>query len=140
MKTLIELYDERPIENVLGTEVFRPEETIILCPPEVSVHALKETLEKYFSYRGCKVKLNIVSASLLDADKIEKQLQNILETHPDCAIDISGGTDAALFAAGVVSGDAAVYTYSRKKNSFFEIQTGCALLFSDGRRNSSPRT
>ena len=122
MKTLIELYDERPIENVLGTEVFRPEETIILCPPEVSVHALKETLEKYFSYRGCKVKLNIVSASLLDADKIEKQLQNILETHPDCAIDISGGTDAALFAAGVVSGDAAVYTYSRKKNSFFEIK------------------
>ena len=25
MKTLIELYDDRPIENVLGTEMFRPE-------------------------------------------------------------------------------------------------------------------
>ena len=31
MKTLIELYDERPIENVLGTEVFRPERTVFLC-------------------------------------------------------------------------------------------------------------
>ena len=35
MKTLIELYDERPIENVLGTEMFHPEETLMLCSPEV---------------------------------------------------------------------------------------------------------
>ena len=40
MKTLIELYDERPIENVLGTEMFRPEETIFICPPEVAEEAL----------------------------------------------------------------------------------------------------
>ena len=36
MKTLIELYDERPLENVLSTEVFRPERTVFLCPPEVA--------------------------------------------------------------------------------------------------------
>lgn len=122
MKTLIELYDERPIENVLGTEVFRPEETVILCPPEVKTSALKETLTKYFQYRKCPVKLTIIPVSLLDAAKIEKQLQNVLDTREDCAIDIAGGTDAALFAAGAVSGKAAVYTYSRKRNSFFEIK------------------
>ena len=36
MKTLIELYDESPIQNVLGTEMFHPEETILICPPEVA--------------------------------------------------------------------------------------------------------
>ena len=36
MKTLIELYDDRPIENVLGTEMFRPERTVFLCPPEIA--------------------------------------------------------------------------------------------------------
>lgn len=33
MKTLIELYDERAIENVLGPETFKPETVVYLCPP-----------------------------------------------------------------------------------------------------------
>ena len=123
MKTLIELYDERPIENVLATEMFLPEETIMLCSPEViSDKALKESLNRYFEHRGCPVTLTVVPVSLLDAAKVEKQLRKILETHEDCAIDISGGTDASLFAAGAACGDTPVFTYSRKKNSFFEIQ------------------
>jgi len=89
MKTLIELYDERPLENVLGTEMFRPEETIMLCPPEVvSDKVLRETLNKYFAYRGCPVKVTTVPVSLLDAAKVEKQLRKILEEHEDCAIDM----------------------------------------------------
>ena len=122
MKTLIELYDERPIENVMGTEMFRPEETILICPPEIEQNkALRQAMAQYFEHRKCPVKLTFVPVSLLDANKVEKQLRQILETHEDCAIDISGGTDAALFAAGAVSGETPVYTYSRKKNAFFEI-------------------
>ena len=123
MKTLIELYDERPIDNVLATEMFRPEEMVILCPPEaVSDKALRESLTRYFEYRNCPVRLTVVPVSLLDAAKVQKQLQKTLETHEDCAIDISGGTDASLFAAGAACGDTPVFTYSRKKNAFFEIQ------------------
>lgn len=123
MKTLIELYDERPIENVLATEMFRPEEMVILCPPEaVSDKTLRQSLSRYFKHRGCPVKLTTVPVSLLDAAKVEKQLRKILEEHEDCAIDISGGTDASLFAAGTACGDTPVFTYSRKKNAFFEIQ------------------
>lgn len=123
MKTLIELYDEKPIENVLGTEMFRPEETVILCPPEtVSERFLRQSLNRYFEYRGCPVKITVVPVSLLDAAKVERQLQKILETHEDCAIDISGGTDASLFAAGAVCGSTPVFTYSGRRNAFFEIQ------------------
>ena len=122
MKTLIELYDERPIENVLGTEVFHPAETVLICPPEVAANgALKKSMEQYFKHRKCPVKLTFVPVSMLDAVKVERQIEKVLSTHEDCAIDISGGTDAALFAAGAVSGDVPVYTYSRKKNAFFEI-------------------
>ena len=39
MKTLIELYDERPLENILATEVFRPERTVFLAPPEIAENA-----------------------------------------------------------------------------------------------------
>ena len=125
MKTLIELYDNSPVKNVIGTEMFRPEETVLLCPPELaSVKALKSSLEKYFEYRGCRVKLTLVQVSLLDASRVERTLREIVDSREDCAIDISGGTDASLFAAGAVSADrdVAVYTYSFKKNTFFEIK------------------
>ena len=123
MKTLIELYDERPIENVLGTEMFHPEETVLICPPEVERdQALKRSLRNYFEHRKCPVKLTFVAASLLDSVKVARTIQEVLDSREDCAIDISGGTDASLFAAGMVSGETPVFTYSRKKNSFFEIK------------------
>ena len=123
MKTLIELYDERPIENVLGTEMFHPSDMVMICPPDVAKNkAYRRSLEKYFAVRGCPVRVTFVSASLLDAVKVEKKLSQVLRTYPDCAIDISGGGDAALFAAGAVSEQTPVFTYSRKKNMFFEIK------------------
>ncbi len=123
MKTLIELYDERPIENVLGTETFRPEETVYICPPEVyEDRELREALENYFQLRGCRVKLSFVPVSLLDAVKVESTLKKVIASREDCAVDISGGTDAALFAAGAVSDSIPVFTYSRKRNTFYEIR------------------
>lgn len=123
MDTLIELYDTVPIENVLGTEMFRPRETILICPPEIEQNRqFRRSLRSYFEYRQCPVKLTFIPVSMLDAVKIERVLREVVEAHPDCAIDISGGTDAALFAAGVVSGETPVFTYSRRKNAFFEIK------------------
>ena len=123
MKSLIELYDSIPINNVLGTEMFRPQETIFICPPEVEAdRALRRALKKYFEHRDCPVKLTFIPVSMVDAVRIERVLREVLESRPDCAIDISGGTDASLFAAGAASGGTAVFTYSQKKNTFFEIK------------------
>lgn len=123
MNTLIELYDTVPIENVLGTEMFRPRELILICPPEIEQdRQYRRSLRAYFEYRKVQVKLTFISVSMLDAVKIERVLREVLDAHPNCAIDISGGTDAALFAAGAVSGESAVFTYSSKRNAFFEIK------------------
>ena len=123
MKTLIELYDQMPIKNVLGPEMFWPEETIFICPPEVeSNRELRRSLRKYFEHRNCPMKLTFIPVSMVDAVKVEKVLREVLETHRDSAVDISGGTDATLFAAGAVSENTPVFTYSRKKNAFFEIK------------------
>ena len=35
VQTLVELYDERPLENVLGVEIFRPERVIYVCPNDL---------------------------------------------------------------------------------------------------------
>ena len=123
MKTLIELYDESPIENVLAMLVFRPEETIFLCPPEAANdRAMKKAMRDFLAHMNCPSRVKFVPVSMLDAEKTGHVLQEVLESRKDCAIDISGGTDAALFATGQVSGETPVFTYSVRKNAFFEIK------------------
>jgi len=51
MKTLVELYDERPLENVLSTEMFRPERTVYIYSSDVGERE-KRALRDYFIHRG----------------------------------------------------------------------------------------
>ena len=124
MKTLIELYDERPMENVLAAEMFRPERTVFICPPEVAgSEAMRESLERYFRARDVGTQPLFVPVNMLDTAEVTRGLRSVLEKYEDCAIDISGGTDSALFAAGMVAGEreTPVFTYSHRQNTFFSI-------------------
>lgn len=124
MKTLIELYDERIIENVLGPESFHPEHIIYLCPAEVAEdERQRDSLRQFLRSRGLQADMEFMSTSLYKSDRILQQLKKIAALHADCAMDVTGGTDAALFAAGMFcsESDIPVFTYSRKRNSFYNI-------------------
>ena len=124
MDTLIELYDERAIENILAPDMFRPERIIYLCPGEIAQNRNRqEKLKDFFLRRGWKPELIFLEASLFKADRILRQLLSIGEKYPDCALDATGGSDAALFAAGMFSArtGAPAFTYSRKRNCFYDI-------------------
>ena len=123
MKTLIELYDERPIENVLSAEMFRPERIVYICPETIFNDRQKHRkLVEYFKHRGINIELVFRKAKVYEMDTILELLRETVKTYPDCAIDVSGGTDDALFAAGRLSAeiDIPVFTYSRKLNRYFE--------------------
>lgn len=124
MNTLIELYDERAIENILAPDVFRPQRIIYLCPAEVAQdRARQKMMRMFFKRRGWNPELIFMEASRYKADRILRQLLSIGEKYPDCALDITGGSDAALFAAGMFTAKtgAPAFTYSRKKNRFYDI-------------------
>lgn len=140
MKTLIELYDERAIENVLAPDMFRPERIVYLCPSEVAQdRRQQETLRAFFLRRGWTPEVFFTETSLFKADRILRQLLSINEKYPDCALDITGGSDAALFAAGMFAAQTGVpaFTYSRKQNQFYDISGAsfaddlpCSLTYS----------
>ena len=140
MNTLIELYDERAIENILAPDMFRPQRIVYLCPGEiVRDRTRQEKLAAFFQRRGWEPELVFLEASLFKADRILRQLVTVGEKYPDCAIDVTGGSDAALFAAGMFAAQKGVpaFTYSRKKNSFYDISGAafaddlhCDLLYS----------
>ena len=140
MNTLIELYDERAIENVLAADMFRPQRIIFLCPTEVAQNRQRqEQIGDFFRHRGWDPELIFVETSLYKADRILRQLLSINEKYPDCALDITGGSDAELFAAGMFASkvNVSVFTYSRKKNRFYNISGAefaddlpCDILYS----------
>ena len=124
MDTLIELYDERAIENVLTADLFRPRRIVYLCPAEVAQsRARQEQVAAFFRYRGWEPELIFQETSLYKVDSILRQLLAINEKYPDCAMDVTGGSDAELFAAGMFAARANVraFTYSRRKNRFYNI-------------------
>lgn len=126
MQTLIELYDERPLENVLGVEMFHPAKVIYVCPPSVAEdRRIKRHLASFFRHRGLEVELSFARARIFDTEDVLSLLRRIVEQEPDCALDITGGTDAVLFAAGLLSAERPipVFTYSRRQNKFFDIRS-----------------
>ena len=125
MQTLIELYDERPLENILGVEMFRPERVIYVCPDPVAGNIrVQRHLEDYFRHRGLTPELRFNRADIYNAESMLRLLRRTVGENPDCALDITGGTDAVLFAAGLLSAEAPipVFTYSRKRNRFYDIR------------------
>ena len=125
MQTLIELFDKRPIANVLGTEMFQPERTVFLCDKEISENrSMQQKLKNYFKQRGLGTQVQFRETATLNAASVKRTLEAVVEQYPDCALDISGGSDAALFAGGLLCAEQPlpVFTYSRKRNTFFDIQ------------------
>ena len=140
MNTLIELYDERAIENVLAADMFRPKRIIFLCPTEVAQSQRRQNqIGDFFRHRGWNPELIFVETSQFEVDCILQQLLTISEKCPGCALDVTGGSDAELFAAGMFAAKANVsaFTYSRKKNRFYNISGAefandlpCNILYS----------
>ena len=125
METLIELYDERPLENVLGVDMFHPKRVVYICPGSVASDLnLQNKLRLYFRHRSLHVELIFYRAGMFDAEEMLKVFRKVLSLYPDSVLDITGGTDAVLFAAGLLSAESSipVITYSRKENKFYNIR------------------
>ena len=124
VNTLVELYDERPLENVLGVEIFHPERVIYICPDGTTPRNAKNQLKQYFLHRGIQSPLRFLHVNVFDTHAVLRLFRKILSQFPDSVLDITGGTDAVLFAAGLACAEAKipVVTYSRIRNRFYSIQ------------------
>ena len=84
MNTLIELYDERAIENVLAADMFRPQRIVYLCPTEVAQNReQQDQIGAFFKHRGWNPELIFLEASLYKVDRILRQLLAISEKYPN---------------------------------------------------------
>ena len=99
MKTLIELYDLEPINNVYSADAIKPKEVIFVGGSEMT--SRKTFLRKYLSEKGIEV--HFEKCNPKDCDSVGKKILEIINTHPDSTLDLTGGSDEAIFAAGRLS-------------------------------------
>lgn len=103
IKTLIELFDECQIENVMSALAYEPEKIIYIGFKNVMTSSRKDALEHFFRMRRLKSKISYEIVSRYDYDDIKKRLYSILEQNDDCVLDLTGGKELVLTAMGAVS-------------------------------------
>ena len=66
-RTLIELYDERPLENVLACEMLDPVRVVFMCPEEVrNSRRRTSAIKNYLKRKGWNGEIRFVAADMLE--------------------------------------------------------------------------
>ena len=90
MKTIVEIYDTKPIENVTASLALKPDKLILLChnkPDDKEVHNIK----RFFSAVMKDLEIIFKVLSSLDSDHITKELEEIVTNNEDAAFELTGG-------------------------------------------------
>ena len=125
-KTLIELYDDEPVYNILPAASVRPCRLICLGGRKLRGQKIKGKTVTPLRYLEIDVPCEFYTADMSDLASVKKQLEIIIDTYPDCIVDITGGNETALVAVGAVSAERSlsVFRYDRLKGCFRNV-CGC---------------
>ena len=129
MKVLIELFDSEQIFNYLATLVFRPEKVYFVgdsrnmggnCRIKAEKLARMKNISTKFLYKYvAPTDFHVMRSKISEIIEDEKRLGN------DCVIDVTGGRDLALVAAGnLMSHGIEVIRYDPKNKVFRSLSDG----------------
>lgn len=123
MKTLIELFDESPILNVLASVAFKPEKLIFFGADPLQVEESRGDYNRFFKSRGESPEIEYISADMENIDEVNDTLAKIISENPDCVVDVTGGKDIALLAAGMAAVKLGVplIAYNRRTKKYANI-------------------
>ena len=107
IKTLIELYDKQPMENILGACIFSPAMVVYICDARDSSMRKEMAVERLFKSRNMKTKARFYYIDTSNPEMVWRTFEAVVRDYPDCVFDCTGGKDLVLLQAGL---------YCREKN------------------------
>lgn len=117
MNTIIELFDEENIENIVSCFAMLPEKIIFIGYkiPEKK----RRAIEGFIKGRGIDVKLDFVTLKNRELMPTIDTINKIIDENPDCAIELTGGEEliAAAIGAVAVEREIPVFSYNLKKHT-----------------------
>ena len=97
--TLVECFDQRVMQNVVGCLRLRPEKVIFLGQQSQMQGPLTR-LQGFFDARGMDIQVQPCPVDLQDLPGISAMLQELLRQEQECVIDIAGGDERIVMAVG----------------------------------------
>ena len=105
MRVLIELHDTlQPVENVISACVLKPDVLVILGDRKIEKNKYRKPILSFFETEGMDVRLDLRTCGLHDVEQVVECLNKVLDQYgqENCIVDVSGGSDVLLLAAGHV--------------------------------------
>lgn len=103
IKTLVEIFDGSPVENVIAGLRFKPEKIIFVGFKNLMKEKTKKAIADLFNKKNISTELVFEIVPRYDFEEITHRLCEITEKNEDCWFDLSGGKDITLAAMGLVS-------------------------------------
>ena len=131
MKTIVELYDKEPLENVLSACVFEPDMVVYICDARDSSLRKEIAVERLFKSRGLRTQSRFYYINTSDVKAIRKTMEAICRDYPQCAFDCTGGKDLVLITAGIFCKEenVAAYYIDLRRKKMVNLY-GCEALVS----------
>lgn len=129
MKVLIELFDTEQIYNYIATLVFKPEKVYFVGDGEIMDDGCRRKAEKLARMKNLNTKFlyRFVNPDnfILLRTKIEEIIEDEKKHGNECVIDVTGGRDLALVAAGyLMSLGTEIIRYDSKNKIFRSLSNG----------------
>lgn len=99
--TLIECFDNNPINNIVGCLRHRPERVIFIGRQDDMKKPVK-TFQKILDERGISTEIIMRDVNMSDPAEITQALTDIVKNEFFCTIDIDGGNRRVLMAVGAL--------------------------------------
>ena len=99
--TLIEFYDTTVAHTAMGPLALHPDK-IVLVGEKYGMKEQGERLRALLESRGNPVEMEYLVIHRSEVRTVLETLSGILDREKDCQIDLTGGEDLALFAAGQI--------------------------------------
>ena len=105
MNVLIEFYDsEEPILNLLSCMALKPDVCVFLGEERIRRQKSQRSLINPLKIAEINTSLRFVAVNIFDFEEICTALNKLLEEYRDtrCIVDVCGGNDLLLLAAGTL--------------------------------------
>ena len=114
-ETIIEIYDDEPIYNVLALTQFYPKRVVYLGTRKLKNKRVKNNIISFIRELSLDTECFFYSTDMQNIDAITAELKNILASYGECAIDLTGGNEVALVAVGMLAKEMSIplFRYDR---------------------------
>lgn len=100
--TLIELFEQDSVEDVCSSIAFSPERVILVGSRAAKLQQRTELYRKLLGARGMSAEISWKLVGRNNLGRICQIISDIVGEYGDCEIDLTGGEDLCLTAAGVL--------------------------------------